>query len=87
MHLDTNLAAIHHNRHVRSYYSRYVCCLCGIDNLAHCLHIFVVNNGIYRQISLNAMYFARFGYFVKVVDIKVIGTVRTHIQLPYAKVN
>ena len=33
------------------------------------------------------MCFAGVRYFVEVVDIKVIGTVRTHIQLPYAKVN
>ena len=33
------------------------------------------------------MCFARIRYFVEVGDIKVIGTVRTHVQLSYAKVN
>ena len=33
------------------------------------------------------MRFTRFGYFVKVVNIKVIGAMRTHVQLANTEVN
>ena len=87
VYLYARLPAIHHHRHVAGDDGGDAGGLGGIDDAVHRLDIFAVDDGIHRQIGLDALCLARPGNLLEVVDGEVVGRVGTHIQLPDAEVH
>ena len=87
MHLHAHLAAVSHHGHVGGDDGRHTGSHGGINDLMHRVHVLVVDDGVDRQIGLDAMRTAGRHDVVQVVKVKVIGTVRPHVELTHSKVN
>ena len=87
MHLQPDAVAIGHHRHVAGDDSADVGLLGGIANLAHGSQVLTIDDGIHREIRLDAVLLARQRNDLQVVDGEVIGRVRPHVQLSDAEIH
>ena len=87
VHLLTNLTGIAHHRHIGSNHSRNAGFLGRINNGAHQRYVFIINNGIHREITLHAVLITRAGNFTQIIDGKRIGRTGTHIEVFYTEID
>ena len=87
MHLLSHFVAIAHHGHIAGNDGRDACCLGGIDNGFHRRQVVIIDDGVHRQVALHAMLGTRGCDFVQVIDVKMVGRMRPHVELSNAKVN
>ena len=80
VHFDPNATSIEHGSHVRSDDGGDLGSLGRINNLAHQAQVFVINNGIDREVTLHPVVTADGGNLMEVFGGEVIGTLGAHIE-------
>ena len=81
MHLLSHRSAIGHHRHIRGDDSRDARLLGRIHNLVHQRDILVVDDGIHREVRLDAVLITRFGNLLQIGNSEGAGRMCPHIQL------
>ena len=87
VHLLPHPITIGHHRHIRSDDGGDASLVGRIDDLVHQGDVLAVDDGIHRQITLDAMFIALTGNVAQVIDGERRGRVRPHIQFLDAKVD
>ena len=87
VHLHALLPAVCHHGNVAGNDRRYLRLHSGIHYLVHRVDILAVDNGVHRQIRLHTRCITLGGNIAQIVDGKVVGRVRTHVQLLHAKIH
>ena len=87
MHLDTHLPAILHHRHIRGDDGCDASLAGGIYYLVHQGNVLAIDNGIHRQVRLHPSITTLCRNVAQVVQRKVVGRVRAHVQLLHSEVD
>ena len=87
VYLHANRAGKQDGRHVAGDDGAHLGVTGGGDNLAHVVHVLVIDDGIHRQVALHAVLVAPLGDGAQVVKREVDAGARTHVQSLDAKVD
>ena len=87
MHLLSDLVAVRHDRHIGRNHGTDARFLCRIHNLTHQSHVLVVDNGIYRQVTLHPMLITHLSNLAQVVYGERACRTGTHVQALDSEIN
>ena len=87
MNFLTYLITIAHHSHVTGDYCRNTSLLGSINDFFHRLNVVIIDYRINGKISLDAMLIAGSSNLTQIVDSKMIGRMRTHVQLTDSEIN
>ena len=80
MHLLPHLVTIGHHRYIGGDDGGDASLMGSIDNLVHQGDVLAIDDGVHRQITLDAMFIALTGNVAQVVDGERRGRMRPHVQ-------
>ena len=78
---------IGHHRHVAGDDGRDACCLGGIDNLVHQFDVLTIDDGVHREVRLDAVLVAGGCNLFQVVNGERRGGVGSHVQFLDAEID
>ena len=80
MHFLTYLVTIRHHCYIGCNHRTDACFLGRIDNGTHQFHIFIIDNRIDSEITLDTMFITNLSDFTQIVNGKRAGRTGTHVQ-------
>jgi hypothetical protein len=86
MNFLSDASGIAHHGHVGGDDGGDTCLVSSIDDAMHELHIFVVDDGVHREIGMYMMFVAGLRYLAQIVDSERVCRVRPHIESSDAEI-